>query len=227
MVGLLRTVSFLILLLVVGLVAIIGLTYRNTNRFASLFAQPDGTTCETPCLFGLDRTTLTFEQAEQAVAALPALAHAERTETQHPHFVAYESSQLEVRIEQSDLSQTVILIVIFPLNAPTPSIGSLVTLLGKPERIALQRDVDGSPSAQRIRTSTLILPNCAGINLLIRGQWIGLSSSSKGDCLTHWSRRVDSITIFLPDENKLNPTTAWHGFSTDSFYLAPRSSPNP
>jgi hypothetical protein len=51
--ALIRHVFILMLLLCVIMAAIIGATYRDTNRFAYLFTNPDGSRCKRPCILGV------------------------------------------------------------------------------------------------------------------------------------------------------------------------------
>ena len=68
--ALIRSMFILIVVLSVLLMVIIGVTYRDTNHFAYLFTNPDGSKCMTPCLMGSKESTYKFESTLPTVGDL-------------------------------------------------------------------------------------------------------------------------------------------------------------
>lgn len=202
MLRLLRLVFVLTLVLVVGLVAIISLTYRNTNRFAYLFTNPDGTRCETPCLFGADPINMRLEQVDKIWLASPVLLLARRAESTAPA-IAYWSDHIHAGAGGSSEVHTSVY-----LTSDSLTLGELFVLFGKPQRILfIRRNLESE------------IPNqiCDMSIFFIEGRMVELHPQKQANCMSPY-QKVSGFSLKMPDPLYLKLSVLWGGFNTDDFY---------
>lgn len=202
-----RLVSFLMLVLVIGLVAIIGLSYRNTNRFAYLFTRSDGSRCTVPCLLGADPASMTFEQVDETVAGSPVLKGATKNADMQMPMVVYTTGNLRI-VTGSDESTFVSL----ELSSDYPTLGELLMLLGKPKRVYLSKippGFHGDPNSP-----------CETVNLFVQERQVILTPAYELECLTRWDQPIINIQVHPPDPLILERSIPWHGSIPDAFYQA-------
>lgn len=95
--SLIRTIFILSLGLSLSLVAIIGLTYHDTNRLTYLFTNPDGSPCETPCLFGIEPNAIAWKDLDKALSQTLIVREANRR-TADDMSVSYFNSKTGIEI---------------------------------------------------------------------------------------------------------------------------------
>jgi hypothetical protein len=200
MIRLFRAVSLLMLILISGLVAIIGLTYRNTSRFAYLFSHPDGTRCETPCVFGADLVTMSVEQMDKILGTAPALKQATREWSQMP-YVYYQSKEAAVNVSDAYIG-------IKFLSSYT-TLGELVTLLGKPEQLRLFRH-SMNPDDDLI--------TCANFTFISQERAIMLYPDNEPEHCLSYHQPISVIEFYPSDPDHQRNFVPWYGFNTDEFY---------
>jgi hypothetical protein len=198
---LIRAVFTLLLLLVFALVAVVGMTHRDTNRFAYLFTKPDGSTCETPCLLGVEALDLPFETIDRSLRSHPALQQARR-DVLDQNTVRYSTSDFYVALTDFK-DRRAIAIVFFterqgkPLNL---TLSDLLMLVGAPYSIYIQPSgyaaddcaffefrvkerIYQVATTPRIKTDTDVCPN---FNQEIRGMSFDELELSADMKMTKW-----------------------------------------
>lgn len=189
MLRLLRLISLLTLVLITGLVAIIGLTYRNTNRFSYLFTRSDGRECATSCILGVVPAHLTPSETDQTLVASPVLKHATKKLGDQPDSLIYSIDGVDVSVS---LSQFVQIEVAFSNDFPT--LGELLVLLGKPSAISIYTQF-----------TNINMAACDGLDLMIQDQRLKLgfrqfeplSADNQAivKCLSRLDREIATVQI--------------------------------
>lgn len=148
--SLLRAVVVLSLLTGGMLTAVIGLTYRDTpSRFAWLFRNWDGSACQTPCLSGVEMTTLgdAYKRLQthpmfviDSDAMSPAIRNLDPTTDGIYYWSSSKSpfqSYLIARSTPNTTNRQDIDLVSLSLEGNTPTLAELIMLLGRPRGIAI------------------------------------------------------------------------------------------
>jgi hypothetical protein len=134
---LLRTIVTLSLLIAVLLAAIIGATYRDTNRFAYLFTNPNGSRCETPCLLGIDLTTASFEDFDDFILHRSGVPFVKQIEIAGR--IVYDTPDIEIAVESYALNPELrlgegIMSLTIKFKTSRPSVGELLLAFSKSPR---------------------------------------------------------------------------------------------
>ncbi len=146
--SLLRTVVVLSALIGGMLTAVIGLTYRNTpSRFAWLFRNWDESPCQTPCLAGVEMTTLddAYNRLQthpmfviDSDAMSPAIRNLDPTTDGIYYWSSSKSpfqSYLIARSTPNTTNRQDIDLVSLSLEGNTPTLAELIILLGRPRGV--------------------------------------------------------------------------------------------
>ena len=146
--ALIRYLLILTFALSLILAAIIGLTYRDSNRFAYLFTRPDGSKCTKPCLFGVDPSSMTYSDALKTLQNHPSLSiDPDTTKSAKTGAVFFRSGgtsprfTLEIHPEAGDGEIEAIRLT-FADDAP--SLGNLMFFLGKARAVGVDKSFDGT-----------------------------------------------------------------------------------
>jgi len=202
MIRLFRVVSLLMFILVAGLMAIIGLTYRNTNRFAYLFTNPDGTRCESPCLFGADPFAMSVEQMDKMLSLSPIVKHSSKVDALVEVRFIHEYEQVQVTLSQRTGAQAE-----FNLASDFPTWSELLVLMGKPERIALNTYMP----VDKVY--------CVSILLLIQGRLVILFPQVETDVCMSPSQKIARIILSPTIPDYMKRYAVWQGFMPDAAYI--------
>jgi hypothetical protein len=140
--SLLHMILFLMFSLCFALSAIVGATYRDTNRFAYLFTKPDGSKCETSCLLGIDPTTTTYAEAEKLILNKFG-AKASKCRDCDPAMYIFETPALNISLgldrkqKEGEDTPTKIQWVSVIFHEDSPEFHELMLLMRRPKRLRL------------------------------------------------------------------------------------------
>jgi hypothetical protein len=205
MIRLIHFILVLALALSMLLAAIIGATYRNNNRWELLFTNPDGSRCVTLCLFGIDPATMTFDQIDKMLSAYPLLKRLDQGQYGDVEWVV---PARDIHINVIPVDEETYVTVSFMADAPT--LGELIVLTGKPDRMAITRAVQRSTSSS----------TCGYIDFLLKGRLIDFSGDGEHDCLKNLFHKVTKINIYRFNPDFLDELIPWQGFLSDEEYEA-------
>jgi hypothetical protein len=197
---LIRNICILTSALSVLLAAIIGATYRDTNRFTYLFTKPDGGKCETPCILGVELAKQTFEEADLLLSNHPALRGAER-KLEENSLIVYKTSIVQAYLQKrqvrtSPTDSYVYTLLEIKFVADIPSLSDIMVDVGKP--IGYRDGGDG-------------LFACRLIELYMKTGTYALSTNENDTCL-RINQRIDFAAVYSPEaERKLY--YIWTGFN--------------
>lgn len=210
MISFLRSIFALTLILIIGLVTIIGLTYRNTNRFTYLFTRPNGTICETPCLFGADPIAMTIEQVDQVFSVSVTLKQATIQRNGKTHTVYYTTDGLAVAVFPSSFQNDSIELSVKFSPKDRPTLGALLVLLGAPERMPLNETALPLPNVSKY---------CSSVIFYIQGRVIEFEyiGQEEQHCITGWDWEISRIRVYAAHPELLEMSVPWQGFKANNY----------
>jgi hypothetical protein len=225
--SLLRAVFLLTLILCLTLAAIIGLSYRDPSqsRWAYLFANPDGSRCASPCLFGIDLEKMKFKEADHTFRKHWFFADSKllgdySSAIDGNKKVIYRAPSMEVSIEfflspeenpnplTSSLVNTSLNNVFVQFYGDKPSISEMMQVIGRPDGIEIYSLEDGFFWCG----SLYFIRNHIVYQVVVNNHYITTCFKP--------TERVDAIylSIYKPSEYQFNPL--WTGFAPFEHYFA-------
>jgi hypothetical protein len=128
---------FLLMLMLVTVVRLIGSTQPAT--LATLFTNPDGSPCQTPCLFGVRPGETTYEDALSLLRAHPFTADFDI----NPEWGVAKGPQVNVLLFTNDSNVVTRINLGHKVGAPRLSwgaLGEVITVLGTPDMLNLSSE---------------------------------------------------------------------------------------